>query len=179
MGIRSNVALHSTIGNSIVELYCPVDDINLVIRILQERGQQVLSDEFNPLTIGPDGKPLGEVAKQQAAKRLAYLCRNAPTRSLRTTILNGAPETLKQAVSEVFDKIKGSAKDALLQPAEPTPSVYSRFALKDFMTNVLDFSGAATSTSRWADSVDNDNDELMTQALASEPGPSAMVAESQ
>ncbi|KAJ3110280.1 hypothetical protein HK100_003098 [Physocladia obscura] len=95
-------------------LYCPIGDVPLVVQILQECRQQVLSGEFNPLAIRLDGQLLGETAKQQAAKHLVYLCRNAPTRSLCDTVLNGALEMSGSSCPSSLQFARSSSKSLVI-----------------------------------------------------------------
>ncbi|KAJ3220472.1 hypothetical protein HDU81_011399, partial [Chytriomyces hyalinus] len=100
MGVRHNVALTSSIGNSIIELYCPTDVILEVARVLRERGQQVLLAAFNPLISNIDGNRLDATQMEKAAKRLVFLCKAACTVNLHAAILAGAPQTLKEATQK-------------------------------------------------------------------------------
>ncbi|KAJ3231082.1 hypothetical protein HDU77_001187 [Chytriomyces hyalinus] len=128
MSVRHNVALTSSIGNSIIELYCPTDVVLDVAKVLRERGQQVLTAAFNPLAFDIDGKPLDPTQQEQAAKRLAALCKAARTVNLRAAILAGAPQSLKEATQKVFETIRVSPSDSLLAPPRPHRSASARFA---------------------------------------------------
>ncbi|KAJ3334861.1 hypothetical protein HDU83_000822, partial [Entophlyctis luteolus] len=106
LGIRKYVALVSTIGNSILEVYCTRDDLHVVVSTLINREQKVLPSSFNPLAVGHDGQPLTDEGSKQVARRLAHLCNRASTVNLRDAILMGASERVKELTREFFDKIK-------------------------------------------------------------------------
>ncbi|KAJ3336833.1 hypothetical protein HDU83_009081, partial [Entophlyctis luteolus] len=108
LGIRKYVALVSTIGNSILEVYCMRDVLHAVVSTLINREQKVLPSSFNPLAIGHDGQPLTDEGSKQVARRLAHLCNRASTVNLRDAILMGASERVKELTREFFDKIKRS-----------------------------------------------------------------------
>ncbi|KAJ3199754.1 hypothetical protein HDU82_000169 [Entophlyctis luteolus] len=108
LGIRKYVALVSTIGNSILEVYCTQDDLHVVVSTLINREQKVLPSSFNPLAIGHDGQLFTDEGSKQVARCLAHLCNRASTVNLRDAILMGASERVKELTREFFDKIKQS-----------------------------------------------------------------------
>ncbi|KAJ3193207.1 hypothetical protein HDU82_002893, partial [Entophlyctis luteolus] len=96
MGIRPFVALVSSIGNSIVEFYCPRESLTPVIRTLMDRKQNVLQSDFNPYTTNLYGLPLPEDEEKLAARRVAHLVARAPTANLRAAILRDVTPSIKE-----------------------------------------------------------------------------------
>jgi hypothetical protein len=174
MGVRHNVALTSSIGNSIIELYCPTDVVLEVAKVLIERGQQVLTAAFNPLAFDIDGKPLERTQQEKAAKRLAALCKVARTANLRAAILAGAPQSLKEATQKVFETIRASPSDSLTAPPRPHRSAFVRFAAPTTLS-LTDFV-PRTPGPESPEAVDSQGDISMT-APTSELGPAADAAD--
>ncbi|KAJ3226297.1 hypothetical protein HDU81_007375 [Chytriomyces hyalinus] len=116
MGVCHNVALTSSIGNSIIELYCLTDVVLDVVQILREHSQQVLTAAFTPLAANLNGNALEPAQQEKAAKCLASLCKAACTVNLRNVILASAPQHLKEATQKVFETIHTSPSDSFLYP---------------------------------------------------------------
>jgi hypothetical protein len=99
---QRDVFLHSTIGNSIVELYVPALARDYIAGSLKMKGVPV-EDSFDPTQVPTYGRITQEEAKDFIVRRLAFLYRRARLVRLKACVLSGFNEEICEAVKEAVN----------------------------------------------------------------------------